>query len=173
MMAQNTDNKKELNRREVVIGRAYVFLFFFVTAAICCLAIFLWNSDFKTFEQKEYVKVKMNRIREFQKIQSDYQIITDSLYRKIRTFEPGIYAQYEEDEINYLINNMRNVYERNSWDKRYKVFMHVADFYEMWLIDKKHLWSIRQNISMFKTNLEECEIGLQKKMDDLRAGTKK
>jgi len=172
-MGQDNGNKKELNRREVVIGRTYVFIFFFVTTVVCCLAIFLWNSDFKVFEQKEYIKVKMSRIREFQKDQSDYQMITDSIFRKIKMFEPGIHAQYEEDEINYLINNMRNVYEHNSWDKRYKVFMHVADFYDIWLVDKKQLWSIRQNINMFKSNLEECEIGLQKKMDDLRAGTKK
>lgn len=171
-MGQNNDNKKELNRREVVIGRAYVFIFFLTTTLICCLAIFLWNSDFKAFEQKEYVKVKMNRIREFQKNQSDYQMITDSLYRKIKAFEPGIHAQYEEDEINFLINNMKNEYERNNWDKRYKVFLHVADFYEIWLIDKKHIWSIKQNISMFKNNLEECEIGLQKKVDNLRAAKK-
>lgn len=172
-MRPANDNKKELNRREVAIGRIYVFLFFFVTAVICCLAIFLWNSDFKAFEQKEYAKVKMSRIQEFQNIQSDYQMITDSLFRKIRKFEPGVHAQYEEDEISYLINSMRNVYERNSWDKRYKVFMHVGDFYELWLTDKKHLWSIQQNIDMFKRNLEECEIGLQKKIDDLRAGAKK
>lgn len=172
-MVQGNDNKKELNRREVVIGRAYVFIFFLITTIVCCVSIFLWNTDFKAFEQKDYVKIKMNRIRDFQKIQVDYQMITDSLFRKIKSFEPGVHAQYEEDEINYLINNMRNVYERNSWDKRYKVFMHVADFYEIWLTDKKHLWGIQQNINMFKNNLEECEIGLQKKMDDLRAGTKK
>lgn len=33
----------------------------------------------------------------------------------------------------------------------------------MWLSDKKQLWSIEQNISLFKANLEECEIGLRKK----------
>ena len=80
--------------------------------------------------------------------------------------------QYEEDDIHYLINNLRNTYERNSWDKRYKLFMHIADFYAMWLSDKKQLWSIEQNIRLFKANLEECEIGLRKKEEDLRSGTK-
>lgn len=83
-----------------------------------------------------------------------------------------MYAQYEEDDIHYLINNLRNTYERNSWDKRYKLFMHIADFYAMWLSDKKQLWSIEQNIRLFKANLEECEIGLRKKEEDLRSGTK-
>ena len=129
-------------------------------------------SDFKMFEQKEFVKIKMNRIKDFQQEQAESQLPVDSLFRKIETFEPGVYAQYEEDDIHYLINNLRNTYERNSWDKRYKLFMHIADFYAMWLSDRKQLWSIGQNISLFKANLEECEIGLQKKEEDLRSGTK-
>ncbi|MCS2696028.1 type VI secretion system transmembrane protein TssO [Phocaeicola dorei] len=34
------------------------------------------------------------------------------------------------------------------------LFMHIADFYAMWLSDRKQLWSIGQNISLFKANLE-------------------
>ena len=138
-----------MNKREIFMGHAYVFLFFFLTTVACCLAIFMWNSDFKIFEQKEFVKIKMNRIKEFQQEQAECQLPTDSLFRKIEAFEPGVYAQYEEDDIHYLINNLRNTYERNNWDKRYKLFMHIADFYAMWLSDKKQLWSIEQNISLF------------------------
>lgn len=166
------NNRKTMNKREIFMGHAYVFLFFFLTTVACCLAIFMWNSDFKIFEQKEFVKIKMNRIKEFQQEQAECQLPTDSLFRKIEAFEPGVYAQYEEDDIHYLINNLRNTYERNNWDKRYKLFMHIADFYAMWLSDKKQLWSIEQNISLFKANLEECEIGLRKKEEDLRLGTK-
>lgn len=166
------DNKKTLNKRETLMGHIYVFLFFFATTVACCLAIFMWNSDFKMFEEKEFVKIKMDRIKDFQQEQADSQLAIDSLFRKIETFEPGVHAQYEEDDIHYLINNLRNIYERNSWDKRYKLFMHIADFYAMWLADKKQLWSIEQNIQLFKANLEECEIGLQKKEEDLRSGTK-
>lgn len=157
------NNRKTMNKREIFMGHAYVFLFFFLTTVACCLVIFMWNSDFKMFEQKEFVKIKMNRIKDFQQEQAESQLPVDSLFRKIETFEPGVYAQYEEDDIHYLINNLRNTYERNSWDKRYKLFMHIADFYAMWLSDRKQLWSIGQNISLFKANLEECEIGLQKR----------
>lgn len=132
------DNKKTLNKRETLMGHIYVFLFFFVTTVVCCLAIFMWNSDFKMFEEKEFVKIKMDRIKDFQQEQADSQLAIDSLFRKIETFEPGVHAQYEEDDIHYLINNLRNTYERNSWDKRYKLFMHIADFYAMWLADKNN-----------------------------------
>lgn len=51
--------------------------------------------------------------------------------------------------------------------------MHVADFYQMWLTDRKELWSKRENISTFKKNLEECEIGLESKKQDWRSVLKK
>lgn len=122
------NNRKTLNKREILMGHAYVFLFFFLTTVACCLAIFMWNSDFRMFEQKEFVKIKMDRIKDFQQEQAESQMPVDSLFRKIEAFQPGVYAQYEEDDIHYLINNLRNTYERNSWDKRYKLFMHIADF---------------------------------------------
>ena len=167
------NNRNNLNKREVFMGHAYVFLFFIITTVICCISIFMWNSDFSMFEQKEFVKVKMNRIKDYQQEQADHQVSVDSLFRKIEKFEPGVYAQYEEDDIRYLINNLKNTYEKNNWDERYKLFMHIADFFDRRLSDKKQLWSIQQNIITFKANLEECEIGLQKKLEDLRSGTKK
>lgn len=122
------NNRKTLNKREILMGHAYVFLFFFLTTVACCLAIFMWNSDFRMFEQKEFVKIKMNRIKDFQQEQAESQMPVDSLFRKIEAFQPGVYAQYEEDDIHYLINNLRNTYERNSWDKRYKLFMPYRRF---------------------------------------------
>mgnify|MGYP000031372476 CR=1 FL=1 len=146
---------------------------FFLTTVACCLVIFMWNSDFKMFEQKEFVKIKMNRIKDFQQEQAESQLPVDSLFRKIETFEPGVYAQYEEDDIHYLINNLRNTYERNSWDKRYKLFMHIAVLFMPCGCPTGNSYGVsEQNISLFKANLEECEIGLQKKEEDLRSGTK-
>ena len=65
------NNRKTLNKREILMGHAYVFLFFFLTTVACCLAIFMWNSDFRMFEQKEFVKIKMNRIKDFQQEQAE------------------------------------------------------------------------------------------------------
>ena len=59
-------------------------------------------------------------------------------------------------------------WERNSFDKRNKMFWHLASVYEMWFADKKELWSKQDNIIKFKKNLEECEVGLQKKEGELK-----
>ncbi|MCS2696029.1 hypothetical protein NXW27_00475 [Phocaeicola dorei] len=41
------NNRKTMNKREIFMGHAYVFLFFSSTTVACCLVIFMWNSDFK------------------------------------------------------------------------------------------------------------------------------
>lgn len=162
-----------MNQKEKIIGFIYVFLLFMVTTAICCVLLFYYNSDFKVFSQKDFAIVKMDRIREYQDAQSTVITSVDSLYNKINRFNPNINAVYEENEIRFMINDLKNVYEKNSWDIRYKSFLHVSNFYDMWFTDKKELWSKRDNISRFKKNLEECEIGLSSKKNELNAAIRK
>ena len=117
--------------------------------------------------------MKMERIRNFQHIQERQTVAVDSLKNRIRSFNPGVVALYEESDIKYLINELKEVYEKAPSDNRYKMFFHAAVFYEAWFTDKKELWSKRENMTNFKKNLEECEIGLQNKKEDLRSHFKK
>jgi hypothetical protein len=110
----------------------------------------------------------MDRIRNFQSIQSDQMVVVDSIFGKIRDFNPSIQASYEENDIKYYLNDIKRLYEENSYDKRYKIFYQVSGFYNMWFADRKELWSKSRNIEGFKKNLEDCEIGLQKKKDELK-----
>ncbi|RHH07901.1 hypothetical protein DW228_18380 [Bacteroides fragilis] len=156
------------NSREKLIGFLYVLILFTVATFICCVILFRYNTNFKIFSRKDFVIIKMERIRNFQQIQNKEFIIIDSLYNSIHAYNPGITALYEENDIKYLLNEMKDIYERSPWDKRYKAFYHTAGFYEMWFTDKKELWSKQENVAKFKANLEQCEIGLQNKKDELR-----
>lgn len=170
-MSQN--NKKSTNnRREQTIGFIYVSLLFAVTTVISCVCLFYYSSDEKASARKEFAISKMDRIRSFQNKQSDEVIIVDSIYNKIRMFNPGINASYEENDIKYYLNDLKSIYEKNSHDGRYKIFYQVGSFYSMWFDDKKELWSKNQNITNFRKNLEQCELGLEKKKDELKS-TKK
>lgn len=165
---QSTESGRERN-----IGFLYVLFLFIGATLFCSMILFRYNANFTIFSQKDFVIRKMDRVHQFQQVQAREFMIIDSLYNRISAFDPGITALYEEGDIKYLLNEMRNLYERNSWDKRYKVFLHAADFYEMWFTDKKELWSKLENVTKFKSNLEECEIGLQNKKDELRSDLKK
>lgn len=170
-MSQNT-KKSTKNRREQTIGFVYVSLLFAITTAICCICLFYYSSDEKTTSRKEFAISKMDRIRSFQQIQNEEMLIIDSIYNKIKDFNPGINASYEENDIKYYLNDLKSIYEKNSHDGRYKIFYQVGSFYSMWFDDKKELWSKNQNIINFRKNLEQCELGLERKKDELKS-TKK
>jgi len=165
----NSNKKKNTaNRREQITGFVYVSLMFIFTVAICCVCMFYYRSDDKSNTRKEFAISKMDRIRSFQQIQNEEMVIIDSIYNKISQFNPGINASYEENDIKYYLNDLKRIYEKNSHDGRYKIFQQTSAFYSRWFDDRKELWSKQQNISNFRKNLEQCEIGLQKKKDELK-----
>lgn len=168
----DANNKKVLNQREKMMSFTYVLLFFTVTTVICCILIFYCNVDTKKISGKEYVISKMDRIRTFQQMQADRFVDIDTLYKKIESFDPGVQALYEENDIKFLLNNLKDLYEQNSWDRRYKVFLHTSTLYSVWLTDKKELWGKKQNIQNFRKNLEECEIGIKSKKEEMRNNQK-
>lgn len=105
----------------------------------------------------------MDRIKDFQEKQNSKYIVADSLFNKIRKYNPAVKAIYEENEIKLMLNDLEEVYNKNSWDKRYKIFSQVSSLYNMWYIDKRELWSKRENIAKFKKGIEECQMGLSRR----------
>lgn len=155
------------NRRERVIAFVYVCLFFIVTTTICCILLsYTQSSD--NLGRKTFAIAKMDRIRSYQAIQSKQFVVVDSLYHQIRDFNPGINASYEESDIKFYLNDLKSLYNRNSHDGRYKIFLQISNFYGMWFTDRKELWSKQTNIKTFKKNLEDCETGLHKRIDELK-----
>ena len=169
----NTHKYHTSNKREKNIAFFYVLILFVISTTVCCVLLFRYNTNFTAFSRKDFVMIKMERIRSFQHVQNRQAVALDSLKGKILSFNPGVFAMYEESDIKYLINEIKEVYEKSALDNRYKMFLHIAVFYETWFTDKKELWSKRENITSFKRNLEQCEIGLQNKKEDLRSHFKK
>ena len=163
----------KMNQKEKIIGFTYVFLLFAVITTACCMLLFYYNSDFLVFNQKSFAVSKMARIREYQSAQSRSIVMVDSLFKKINRFQPMVNAVYEENDIEFMINELKNIYEQRAWDARYKSFNHVSLFYSMWFTDKKELWANRDNIVRIKKNLEDCEIGLKNNKNDLLLSSKK
>lgn len=108
----------------------------------------------------------MERVKEFRNMQKQAMVTVNTIHDRINAFDPGVNAVYEEDNIKYMIRELKNVYEKNPLDTRYKTFLHLADFYYMWFVDKKTLKSKEMNVHQFRKDLQECELGLQNKKDD-------
>lgn len=159
--------KNTKNRRERIIGFVYVSILFLVVTSVCCWCLFYYT-DGNDETRKEFVIAKMDRIREFQSMQAEQIVIVDSVYNRIKIFNLGVNASYEEDDIKFYLNDIKRVHNDNKYDARYKIFSQISGFYGMWLADRKELWSKQQNILKFQKNLEECRIGLEKKKSELR-----
>jgi beta-galactosidase beta subunit len=155
-----------MNQKEKIMGFSYVFILFAAITTVCCLLLFLHNAHFSTLKQKAMIIDKIERVSEYQAVQKKAASTIDLLYEKINNYDPGVKAIYDEDNIKFLVNDLRGVYEKHALDTRYKSFLHVADFYYMWYADKKTLWSIKSNTLLFTKYLEECELGLSNKKDD-------
>ena len=156
------------NRREKTIAFVYVCLFFTVTTVVCCGLLVYYHSQGSIKSQKTFAFSKMDRIRSYQTIQGKQLIVVDSLYNRIRDFNPEVNASYVESDIKLYLNDLKGIYNRNSHDGRYKIFLQISDFYGMWFNDRKELWSKQTNIKAFKENLEDCKSDLKKKIDELK-----
>lgn len=167
-MTSKNKSSKPVSERERFIGFIYVLALFVIITGTCGYILFRYAGTRNIFSNKIMVIKKMERQKEFQNIQSAQIVSADTLFSRIEQFEPGVNASYEENDIKFLINDLAKQWEKNSFDKRNKMFWHLASVYEMWFADKKELWSKQDNIVKFKRNLEECEIGLQKKVSELK-----
>jgi hypothetical protein len=104
----------------------------------------------------------MERIESFRELQTMAALQCDTLYNGIKKFKPNVYASYEENDIRYELNDLKGIYLKNSWDRRYKMFEQISTLYDMWLTDRKELWCQKENLRDFTINLQDCEMGLQK-----------
>lgn len=163
---------KNIRKRDKVSAALSIVLIFGVCASVC-LFFFLKGTKIELASHKSFIVKKYERQQAFQEKQAEYQEMCDSLYARIDRFDPGVNASFEENDIKFLINDLKGVYEQNAWDKRYKAFYHVAVFYEMWFADKKLLWGNQSNIQTFGKDLELCEMGLTKKEDELKTKQKR
>jgi hypothetical protein len=167
-MTTISNSRKTVNRRERVGGAIYV-LFFFALGVSVALVLLLRDGDVsRVFAKKDAIEMKMQRQQNFNSLQSTTADMCDLLVSKIEAYDPAVNAVYEKNDIQYVINELRREYENNSGDKRYLVFLHMSDFYQMWFNDKQYLWSLNANLSYVSSNLDDCELGLEKKQDELK-----
>ncbi len=95
--------RMNISYRERVMSFLYVCLLLLTTAGCCCFLMYIAGTDFSASKQKGVIMNKMEKIYSFRNIQKEYVSIIDTLYFKINALQPGIHAQYEEDDIKYLM----------------------------------------------------------------------
>jgi len=129
----------------------------------------LSQSDIEhVFSRKNVISAKMKRQQDFKREQENFVPTCEIIVDKIKNYDPGVNAVYEKDNIQFIISELHKKYEHNRMDKRYMVYLHLGDFYQMWFNDKQYLWSLQSNLASLQQNLENCELGLNEKKEKLK-----
>ncbi len=166
----NQDKENYINRREQIGGFLYVLLFFTIGTALCCWLLLAQSDMAHIFSRKDLVNTKMHRQNVFKEEQAASLENCQIIVQRIKNYDPGVNAVYEKNDIQFMINELRKIGEYNRSDRRYMVYIHLGDFYQMWFNDKQYLWSLESNIRYLKKNLEDCELGLSKKKEEAKSG---
>ncbi|MCD8031655.1 MAG: type VI secretion system transmembrane protein TssO [Bacteroides sp.] len=163
---KNSTTKNYINRNERIGGMIYVFLLFALGTGLLAWLFVAGNNLNHIFSRKDSVQIKMERQQSFRRVQEQNVAVSDLLTARIAAYDPGVNAVYEKNDIQYIINEIRKLYEDNRHDKRYIMFLHISDFYQMWFSDRQYLWSLTANLEYLKRNLEDCELGLNRKKEE-------
>lgn len=155
-------SKNYINQRERHISLFYVTICFLVLLSITCFFFLKNNSNSRIFGRKDKLVTRMEQIESFKKLQREVALQCDTLHVNIKKFKPDVYASYEENDIRYELNELKGIYLKNDWDRRYKMFEQISILYDMWLTDRKDLWCKKQNLNELTLNLQNCEMGLQR-----------
>ncbi|WP_010664697.1 type VI secretion system transmembrane protein TssO [Marinilabilia salmonicolor] len=154
-------SKHYVNQREKRIAMVYVSVCFIVLFSITGFFFLKNNSSSRIFGRKEKLVSRMENIERFKELQTMAALQCDTLYAGIKKFKPNVYASYEENDIRYELNDLKGIYLKNSWDRRYKMFEQISTLYDMWLTDRKELWCQKENLRDFTINLQDCEMGVR------------
>ncbi|GET47058.1 type VI secretion system transmembrane protein TssO [Capnocytophaga felis] len=166
-METKNETNKITNSRERTIGFVYVCIIFCVTTVLCGYILFFANNHYQSLEGKKAILEQIQRVRQFEKEQVAQMDKIQQIDKKIAQLNPALKAAYEKQEVALLLGEIRNVYTQQKWDVRYKIFDHIATFYEFQMSDKDRLWNIQQNIEKFKLDLERCRANTEIRRNNL------
>jgi len=167
MNMKEKESLDSLNPRERTIAFFYVLILFVLASTSCGFVLFFSNPDYRCLGGKQEALERMSRIRSFERVQSAWMEKISSVESRVAKIDPSLSASYEKREINFLLGEIRNVHVQNKWDERYRIFDHLAMFYELRVFDKERLWTTQKNIEKFNSDLDRCRNSMDKKKIDL------
>jgi len=134
------------------------FLCLFVLAtSILCTALFY---DYRTdvaYSKKE-LSQKLGEAESFENVVRENRSAVDTTYSKIVKFNPNVQALFLENDIKSSIAALKSVYERKSYDTRYKTFLQASTLYDKLFYDRRELRGNNTNIGRLNQLVEDCKL---------------
>ncbi len=156
----------KISKEERKIQFIYLLVFWSALSVVFCYVCFSGYSR-SEIRSKELVIEKINSENELLKSQMAIAVHIDSLQKMLMLYQPSTSQVFLENNINYELEELKKIYEAKKADINYKIFNQLYVFNSMQFFDKKAIWNATNNIAFLKNNLQDCEIGFQKKQDNL------
>ncbi|MFN3022011.1 type VI secretion system TssO [Chryseobacterium sp. TY3] len=104
----------------------------------------------------------------FDETQKSFAIKTDSLFAKLMKFDPEKAPPGDENEIEFGISEINNGFKQGNFsDGRKEFYPQMAEFYNMYFIDKKTLKLTGENIKNKKNQLDNCMVGYNRNRSEM------
>lgn len=155
-MEQNK-NSNIFTAKEKTIGLIYTVLLFLLVAGVSSYVLFFSKGSVDASCGKALALEQIERIRSFEKFQKDRMERIQALDARVNAIDPGLVASYDKNEVRYILGQFKEEYNKNQYDKRYRIFSLITQFYEYRMFDKERLSAVQANIDWFRSNLDVCQ----------------
>ncbi|KQT16989.1 hypothetical protein ASG31_11535 [Chryseobacterium sp. Leaf404] len=162
MQAHITLSKKEKRYQ-------FLYLILMLLLALLLLGIIFLHQFRSPFSETDILKVQtLEQKNKFDIQQKVTQPIVDTTFSKIVSLSEENPDPVKESQIEYDISTIRNSFENAGINDERKVgYPLIAEFYKMFLEDKKWLVKKKENIKKYEKQYDDCTIGYQQRKDQL------
>lgn len=118
---------------------------------------------------QELVIEKINDENKILKSQLENAIHIDSLTRMLSSYDPSTSQVSLENNIEFELGELKTIIEARKTDPRYTIFRQLHEINSMQYYDKKEIWNSKNRFNSLEKNLEDCNVGVLRKGEQLNA----
>lgn len=141
-------------RREQFLFFIGIFLF---TTALLSYGLFRDFGNDRIVSKKDLAD-KLSQNADFEEQVKEQRPAIDTVYKQIMKFDPGVQAVFLENDIKNSLSSIRSIYERKSFDVRYKTFLQASQLYNALYYDKRELKGNKADLDRLNKSLEDCKL---------------
>lgn len=141
-------------RREQFLFFIGIFLF---TVALLSYGLFHDYADGRMVSKQDLAD-KIEQNSDFEAEVKEQRASVDTTYKEIMSFDPGVQAVFLENDIKNSLSSIKSIYQRKSYDHRYKSFLQVSQLYEDLFFDRRELKGNNSDIERLSKSLEDCKL---------------
>ncbi|SEB17885.1 type VI secretion system transmembrane protein TssO [Pedobacter hartonius] len=155
-------------RREQFIFLLGIFL---LTIGLLGYGLFHDFDDAQSVSKEELTE-QLSQDAEFEALVNEQRATIDSTYKHIMEFDPGVQADFLENDIRNSLGSIQSNYNRRAFDLRYKTFLQTAQLYNDLFYNRRELKGNLSDLEKLNKSLEDCKLSTRQLRETLGSQTR-